>query len=220
MLYVFRETKDSFSLVHDDCTIDPSVVQSVVLQFDKNVKFELNEHSAVKAKDFVDCNKKVYWTIESLKKSNLYKAEYQIIKIPTKTITSIEEGNILHGIGILYDFHDTEFIKIDNKIYEIDRKHSDIDYLFLKTPVCSEVLVYNPVLIFKECILLKWELKNLIYDKITSISTCDVCTSEVNDLMCDVFKLMRIQSAIDCGNCENAKVIFDSLKNKYYNDLC
>lgn len=222
MLYVFRETKDSFSLVHDDCTVDSSTVQSIVLEFDKNSKFELNEYSAVKAQDFVDCNKKVYWTIsdELLKKSNLYDVEYQIVKIPTKIITSIEEGNILHGIGILYDFHDTDFIKIDDKVYEIDKKHSNIDYLFLKKPVCSEILSYNPVLIFKECILLRWELKKTIHDKIASISSCDVCTSEVNDLMCDIFKLMRVQTAIDCGNCDDAKIIFNSLKNKYRGELC
>lgn len=223
MLFVIQETKDSFSLVHDDCTIDSSVVQSVVLELSKNFKTELTSYSAVQAADFVDCDKKVYWTINKTKeieKSNLYEASYIIVKKPTKTITSIEEKNIVRGNGILYDFHDTDIIQIDGERYTIDKARSDIDYLVLKKPVSSDLRVYNPVVVVKEHILLQWQLKQEIFKKINSFGVCDDCNSDITDMMCDIFKLIRIQNAIECGDVETAKVIFNSLKSKYSNELC
>lgn len=225
MLSVIQETKDNFSLIHDDCTIDNSVVQSVVLEFSKKSRFELTDLTPVKANDFVNCDRKVYWTIEKtdeLENSNLFNAKYYICKYQTRSITNITEGNIVNGTNILLDFSEIDLIKIGNHIYEIDKKHSDIDFLFLKKPVKDQPLglPYNPVILSEKCILLDYDILNRINNKIKSLPVCDSCDDSIVDVMCDLFALKRVEDAINCNDCDSAKTIFNSLKNKYNNELC
>ena len=186
----------------------------------------MDSNSSVKPSFFLNCDEKVYWTIEKtdeLKKSNVYDVEIQIINNSTKIINQITEKNLIHGANILFDFYNTDFIKIENEIYEIDKLKSTSDILFLKKPIHNTPsnLNYNPVLIKNQCIFLGKDLINKINTKIKNISHCDVCTDEQRELMCDLFALKRIEDAINCGDCDSAKTIFNNLKNKYNkNELC
>ena len=163
MIRTFNETDNNISLIYDDCTIDYSIVQSVILEFTKKSKFILDDNSSVKPAFFLNCDEKVYWTIEKteeIKKSNVYDVEIQIVNNPTKVITQIAEKNLVHGTNILFDFHNTDFIKIGTEIYEINKLKSKDDILFLKKPIKEELndLKYNPVLIKHQCIFLGKEL--------------------------------------------------------------
>lgn len=224
MISVIKETSNSVSLISTDCTIDYSVVQSVVLEFTEKSKFTLTDSTPVKANDFLNENKNLYWTIDKtkeLEKSGVYDVKIHINKYQTKSISGITEKNIVNGINILLDFYDTNFIRIGDKVYEIDKKRSYIDHLFLKTPVkvIPDNLTYNPVLVEEQCLFLSHSLKEKLNKRITDIPTCD-STDIVQELTFDLFALIRVDNAIACGNCSGAKKIFQSLKNKYEYESC
>ena len=225
MLTKIQETENSLSLIHNDCTIDDSIVQSIILEFTKKSRYKLTINSVVKPNDFVNCDKKLYWTIQKtqeLKKSNVYDVKYYILRYQTKIATNIIEGNLVNGVEILHDFHDTDYISINDIIYKIDKQHSSVNQLFLTEPVKNipETLIYNPVLYYKQCLFLNYEINKLLKKQIAQIPVCDNCNEEITTLMCDLFSLIRVENAIECNDCISAKNIFNNLKNKYSNDLC
>lgn len=223
MLKIIQETKTLISLLHDDCTIDKTIVQSIVFDFIKPFKkrLTLSASTIPTAQNFIDSALTTLYNITSASvdktefNDGIYELNYWILKFPLiGSFNYLINTNLINGVNILNAFNDTNWIYLDD-FYEIDKTKSTQDQLFLKKPVKTLVTAYNPAYKNQEYFAKICGLNNKIKEEISKITPCTNC-GEGADSICDkLIMLISIQNNISCKNLEGAKTIFKYLNNIY-----
>lgn len=227
MLRLIRETCSVLTLLHDDCTFAKTDVQSVIFEFKHPYKkrVELNSTTFPTASNFVDKDLTVLYnlnistilpsSLNAVYKSEIYQLDYYIIKFSHYSGSISANSNLLNGTDILNDFQDTNYVYLGDSFYEIDKRKSTQNQLFLKKPVSTSFTTYNPAYLSKEFFGVFEQLKKEIRNKISKVTPCNNCDNKVSELCNDVIMLMSASNAVVCNDLEGAKTIFKHLNSKY-----
>lgn len=219
--------------MHNDCTFEKSEVQFVVLKFTKPYKkvLILDANSSPSVFNLIDRDITILWNIHigqitsSLNAhfiGGVYEMEYFVGLRSTVTVTEITQGNLVKGNNILKAFTNTKYLALGSdysKLYEIDKRKSTTNVLFLTKPIVENTSLFIgtnvfPVLRYDEFITVINPIKKKINSLIAKTNTHS-SDKELSLLSNDVITLMSVRNATNNGDLEGATLLYNNLNNKY-----